>query len=246
MITMKNFFVMIFTAGIVLALTTGCDKNSGGGDDNGGGDYPTGGGGLVINAIVEDGDKFNDTISSVSALVEEKYAISSCKYENGKFKLTLPANVPEKYLFTMGYFDNFDEFDGTISDPNTKTTACLFVALNGDNKVVGDFFHGDIDTKTSVDYLYVDRNVTIKGKGLLEEVYDGYVYFEYDMTLKKGWNIVYFSNNRDDGNNYIYIVTTKKPSDMDFKWYYYNWYDWKAAPKNMAKPQSLFSKARNK
>ena len=63
-----------------------------------------------------------------------------------------------------------------------------------------------IDEKDGADgyndarYVYVDRKITIQGT-------DGY--YQYDCSLKKGWNIVY---------NYRNKWMTNKPSNINYKW----------------------------
>jgi len=223
---MKKFCFLILMAS-ALALITGCDKNKGGGSDE-----PTGGG-FVINATVVDGDDYNDEIATVKAEMEndeeETFYIASGKYANGGFKLTLPNNVSEKHLYAIN--ETFDDFDGTISDPNAKIGAIWISAFDENGKLIGEFYQeydGD-DEGIEANYLYVDRKVIVKG-------YDDEL--EFDCSFKKGWNIVYGIETDEGGK-----ITTQKPSGVNLKWYYYYFKDDKSTPdKNITKLQQPFFK----
>jgi len=209
-----------------LAFTTGCDKNKGGG----GGDDPDipSGNGFVINAKVEDGNDYNDEIATVKAVMynwdtEEEYSAASCKYANGGFKLTLPETVSAKYLHVID--EDFDDFEGTISDPQAKMGFVSIEAYDDDKEYIGSFVHGDFDKSIWVQYMYFDRDVTING-------YDNEFDDEYNCSFKKGWNIMYITYTDSD---YGWLYSTKKPSGANPKWYFEDDYDWKASPNNKAK-----------
>jgi hypothetical protein len=104
-------------------------------------------------------------------------------------------------------FFYLDGFKGTISDPNAKISICSIEAFDEDNSKIGELFQQDNDKNVQADYVYSDRDVTIKGVDGDEEI---------DCHFKKGWNIVY-TVCKD--KNYPEFYTTQKPSGINLKWY---------------------------
>jgi hypothetical protein len=213
----RQFLSLVTAALIVMAAFVSCKKdNSGGGDGNS----------FVIEATNVIGG--NSDIDTVKAAISEDYALASDKYQNNGFKLTLPATVPEKYLINIT--DGFDDFKGTISNPNAKTSGTVISAYNNNGKNIGVFYMRnkkiDITDKNYItaNYIYTDRNVTIEGYiEYILVIYDDYsitVKMEYDYFLKKGWNLVYVIVDQVDEKKFYGLSTTKKPSGADLKWYF--------------------------
>jgi len=190
---------------------------------------------LVIDATVVNGNDYNSKIAIVKAFVlgeYESYEAASGQYVNGGFKLNLPEIVSYTYLNDLDYVLPLYYLEGTISDPEAKMTDIRINAYDKSANYIGQFLCTDsYDGNNWMFYVYVDRNVTIKG---YTSYYD---YNVYDCSFTKGWNIIY-----SGWNNGYYEYTTKKPSGIDYKWHYYD--GWKKSPGEKDKPQHPFSKMR--
>jgi len=188
--------------------------------------------GFIITAIVENGNKYNDIIRRVRAASYGSrgddgavHAVST--FANGRFSLTLPPTVNDRYLsFVGGYFD---EALVNISDRNAKITMVDIEGWSSAsgawnwNHWVGDFIHAKADiTNTSLSmtmafYFYADRDVTITGS---EYFYlDGLLRIEekYDLILKSGWNMVYQTLHMDDVSLALEVSTTPVSG---LRWYF--------------------------
>ena len=188
--------------------------------------------GFVIDATVVNGNNYNGIIADVVMWNYADYVYASCKYANGGFKLNLPETVAAYSLRGIADVLPLYYLDGTISNPEAKMTETRIRAYDKNNNYIGDlycedYYHDD----NSCIYVYVDRNVTIKGYS--------YDYpLEYNCYFTKGWNILYISYS----NYSSVLLTTQKPSGMDYKWYYSG--DWKKSPDGKEKYQHPFSKIR--
>jgi len=194
---------------VLMAAFASCKKDSS--DDSGNPDNS-----FIINATNVINTVSN--ISTVKAVMYDynngnEYTVASCKYENNGFTLTLPGTVPEKYINGISE----ENFEGTISDPKAKIGGIRIYACDFQGKTMGDFFYMS-DNFYFILYYYADRDVTIQGHGIIDaDKYYGDV--EYDLSLEKGWNIVY-EKATIHGEDIDFSLTTQKPSDIDFKWYY--------------------------
>jgi len=193
----------------------------------------------IINATVVNGDDYNGYIATVKAMTGYEddddwyeYELVSGKYANGGFKLTLPATVSDKYLWDITDAFEFDDFQGTISDPKAKIVGMWTEAYDKNDEDIGEFYcEKYYDSDNWMEYVYVDRNVTIKG-------YDDEYGDEYDCSFTKGWNIMYIII----ATNYEWTYTTTKPSGINYKWYFYDESDWKKSPSDKGKHQHSFFK----
>ena len=155
--------------------------------------------------------------------------------------MELPATVGAKYLETIDAYD----LDGVaVSDKNFKS--CFLDDLRGyneDDDEIGYFYLkeeiGDNNYYTS--WFYSDRDVTLKGEYKeINEEYDEEYIDNYDLTLKKGWNIVYESYTDD-----IYFFTSQKPSGVNYTWNFYDDSSFRSASiatKSVENTKSAFSK----
>jgi len=224
---------------IIMTAFASCkkDKDSKNDDPGGGGG---GGGALAINATVVDGNDYNGYIATVKAMMEDDYddyAIASGKYANGGFKLNLPESVPARYLYSFDYIFE-EDFEGTISDRKAKTGDVWIVAYDREDDEIGEFLWTNENEDVWAYYVYVDRNLTIKGHESWYYSYENeYYYTEYDCSFTKGWNILYYV----EKGYYEELFTTKKPSGTTLKWYYEDWDWWKKSPSDRQHP---FSKMR--
>jgi hypothetical protein len=127
-------------------------------------------------------------------------------------------------------YDNYGDllyksgFKGTISNPEVKMGSSLICAYNIEGKRIGLFVMSNMINLVATNYMYADRNVTIKGYIetiiVIDDDNDFSVKTEYDYSLKKGWNIIYPISQIHDGEVISVLFTTKKPSDADLKWYF--------------------------
>jgi hypothetical protein len=137
-----------------------------------------------------------------------------------------------------GIADDFeDDFEGTISDKKAKCIDPWIGAYDSNGEEIGDFSCADEQKDVWASYIYVDRNLTIKGR---ETWYDDgeYNVAEYDLTFTKGWNIIYGVEKGDNE----YFTTTKKPSGVNLKWYFYGYGDWKKSRSDKRNFHHPFSK----
>lgn len=232
---MKNRFLnfgLFLALGLTTAVFNSCEKD----DDNDGG--TNGGNASKITATnVING---STQIKTVKALAYWKSgdeygndAIAQGPYQNNGFTLELPATVGAKYLETI----DEDDLEGiSVSDKNFKSYFLEDLSgYNEDDDEVGYFYleEENDDSEHYTSWVYVDRDVTIKGEyNEIDEEYDEEYIDKYDLTLKKGWNIVYasytdsYKNGRDV---YSYTFTSKKPSGVSYTWNFYGDYDYRSA-----------------
>lgn len=201
-------FGLFLALGLTTVVFNSCDK-----DDDNDGDTNGGNASKITATNVFNG---STNIKTVKALIywesgENDYgkdAITQAPYLNNGFTLELPTTLGAKYLETI----DADVLEGiAVSDKNFKS--CFLEDLRGyneDDDEIGYFYleeeNGDNDYYTS--WIYSDRDVTIKGED------DGE---KYNVTLKKGWNVVYDSYT-DDG----FSLTSQKPSGVNYTWNYYD------------------------
>jgi hypothetical protein len=173
---------------------------SGGDDPNG--KNPDSFDGSKIQVKVENGNDYNAQIDSVKLVLSSGYNVASTKYANDGFTLNLPATVSEQYLQTS-YFSH--AIDMTVSDANAQADLSVIWAYK-DGKVVGGFRQFcEIDGyRTTTEFIYVDRNVTLTGAS------------NPNISLKKGWNKMYVKEEAESRKHIAY--TTAEPSGL--KWYF--------------------------
>ena len=180
----------IFTlAAFIFAATifTGCSKD----EDEGSA--------VTINATVENGASYSTTIDDVKAVIVEGDSIitvaASGNYTNGGFSLTLPKSVDAKYLSVMD-----DDMPEGITISNLKVKGCginFYGYKSGE--IVGMFQNGKIENEmftAAESYLFVDGNITISGGSTETADLLGMpvtVKTNYNLTLKKGWNVAYLN-----------------------------------------------------
>jgi hypothetical protein len=207
----KNFWIMAFVSLFTVVALCSCDKDENEKEEE---EIPTS---VIANntltVTVENGNSYNDKIDTVKACQEgdpiESVYVSSA-YGNGGFTIKLPETVDDAYLSVSDY-----EGSGiTVSNPGVKgTDAFLYAYKSG--KVTGCFEYGNIPDNYYGWLTYVDGNVSITGTET-----DEYGTVNYNLNLKKGWNIVYWHEVSINGK-YLEEATTQAPSGM--KWYYYEY-----------------------
>lgn len=224
-------FGLFLALGLTTVVFNSCDK-----DDDNDGDTNGGNASKITATNVFNG---STNIKTVKALIywesgENDYgkdAITQAPYLNNGFTLELPTTLEAKYLETF----DADDLEGiAVSDKNFKS--CFLEDLRGyneDDDEIGYFYleeeNGDNDYYTS--WIYSDRDVTIKGED------DGE---KYNVTLKKGWNVVYDSYIDDS-----YSFTSQKPSGVNYTWNFYDNSSFRSASiatKSVENTKSAFSK----
>jgi len=229
----KKFYalsvVACFCAGIVF---TGCNKD----------DDPVYSSITSINAKVENGTMYD--FDKVKAVMyndhdEEEFVVAEGNYTNGGFLINLPETVDQRYLSPMIEQDGEELFPEwlTISDPSVMGGG---ISLEGykSGSYQGDFYYMNMTQSESLTnyslsmseatFLYVDKNVTLKGSHTETERIEGIqvpIKFSANAPLKKGWNILYLTVNmtiKISGTqisaNGTTTITTKNPGGL--KWYY--------------------------
>lgn len=221
-------FGLFLALGLTTAVFYSCDKD----DDNDG--DTNGGNALKITATNVINGSTN--IKTVKAKIywesgENDYdedAIAQAPYLNNGFTLELPTTLEAKYLETM-------DLEGiAVSDKNFKSYFLYDLrGYNEDDDEIGYFYleeeNGDNFYYTS--WIYSDRDVTMEGEN------DGE---KYNVTLKKGWNVVYDSYT-DDG----FSLTSQKPSGVNYTWNFYDNSSFRSASiatKSVENTKSAFSK----
>jgi hypothetical protein len=206
---MKHKFLFMALAGLMtMPVISSCDKE----DD----DDDTGANGVIINNTitvkVENGNDYNEEIDEVKALAYSRGSghneVGSGAYSNGGFTLKLLESVSEEYLESVSPEIPVFPESITISNPDVKWASIDIVAYKSGNEV-GGFYYGNEDWGEA-SFVYVTDDVSMTGT----DTDDGYV-GTYNVHLKKGWNIMYQSNDSESS----YELTTSVPSPM--KWYYY-------------------------
>ena len=157
--------------------------------------------------------------------------IAQVPYQNNGFKLELPTTLSAKYLMTMNDLE-VDVPGISISDKNAKIFAISEIeGYDKDEYYIGDFYLEEIDgyDQYYTSWAYSDRNVDIKGEYKeIDDYYDEEYVSKADLTLKKGWNVVYGSytesyNSSTGRDVYKATVTSKKPSGVNYSWNFYDY-----------------------
>jgi len=221
------FFCIVFICSAIVL--TGCNKN----------DNSSGGGAISTNVKVVNGSSYSfDKVKAVMYYGNDyEYVVDETNYSNGGFSINLPATIDNTYLLPVIDVDEDDQSLSwaTVSD-NTAVGNGINIEGYESGSYMGDFYYGTASqnqTSTSISvymsegtYIYVDKNVTITGSTTETDVSDGLtvnVKSTINATLKKGWNIMYYtisiSANGNDGiANGTLSITTKDPGGL--KWYY--------------------------
>jgi hypothetical protein len=184
--------------------------------------------GFSIQANVENGNDYNSTIDAVRGLInadeehdEETdsfywtgHEVVNTDYKNGSFTLNLP-QIEDQYLYPLeGIPDGIK-----VSNVDVKGAGLLILAYKSGN-AVGEF---EYEKRSSINnylagYIYVNGDASMIGSET--EEYPSWTYnYDYDVSLTKGWNIIYFkySESLTDKTS-TEEVTSNSPSGL--KWYF--------------------------
>ncbi|GHT25770.1 hypothetical protein FACS189430_12390 [Bacteroidia bacterium] len=184
----------------------------------------------IVTAKVENGNDLNSKVNAVQVDVwndegdagQEKYKIASGSYASGSFTVNLPVTVDSKYLLPT--VDNSELLSDDwkdkimISNPNVKNCCIEFKAYKDGNRG-GNFTYYGKTSETYGYFIYSDGDVTLTGLGTYTN--DGYICtYDYNVSLKKGWNIVY-EYSKEDVNAKTFTIKMTSVAPADMKWYYY-------------------------
>ena len=202
--------VFVATAVMAMAMVfTACKKKPDDNSSNNGGKEDE------VNLLVVEAKNVIDgssDITKVKAYVSnfDEYLVVSTNYTSNGFKMTL-SKVPSKYL--MPAISDFPFL--MISDKSAKMTDVDFIAYDNADMPIGYFSFEDPITGSEATYVYADKNFTMKGIVAWDEEDDDDEYAtKFDCTFKKGWNIMYET---EEG------VSTQKPAGASYVWKYWNW-----------------------
>ncbi len=173
----------------------------------------------------------NNTLQAVTEIVKEneediEEILGSTTIKDKKFSLSL--STP-KHLEEGSIKDNLGTLEGVnISNPDVKIISLgALELLNGGTMPSSskDFVFcsnelpkldttiGGITIKNIVVYMYSDSDVTIKGTATPNE--DETVKVNFDLSLKKGWNLVL---NREKENSDREVINISS-IPANYKWY---------------------------
>jgi len=214
-----------------LVLTSACSNDDDNGNDNNN-DIPTSWFDGTITATVVNGNDYNDLISSVV------YGTATGIWSNGGFTITLPT-IPLDQLTAI-------TIPGLIiSDNNTRIYEATFIrGLDSEGNLVGELHHikEEENSFAGANFIYVDRDVTITGLLFIDDegyfVSEGDFPLRWNVSLKKGWNWMYFTTDETGAE-----MSTRAVSGM--RWYFENWSREFSAPmatKNTTQNRSVFSR----
>ena len=198
---MKKILTSVMIALMAITLFSACNKEKDSKNDS-----------SVITA--KNVMNSNSEIVSVKAVLydentDEEVVLATSPYQNNGFKLTLKT-PPASCMYGI---DEEIEPGVVVSDPNAKVCNVEIAAFDNADEEMGGFYYWGANTRTFVEanYLYADRNFTIKGKIMDEDEYLG----DYNCSFKKGWNIIYMVAQTAEET---VLISTQKPSDITMEW----------------------------
>jgi hypothetical protein len=167
---------------------------------------------------VENGSSYSSQIDSVKLLLghDDDFEACNVKYDNGKFTLNLPVNVPNPNEALGALPSRYSRYDGlTVSDLSVKIGYSILYAYKNGHPV-GSFYHKAGEWKGEL--IYVNGDVSVTGTAT-ETGKDNSVTgkYTYNINAKKGWNILY---RRDTGSETEYTTEETTEAPAGAKWVY--------------------------
>ncbi|MDR1864339.1 MAG: hypothetical protein LBR08_02090 [Bacteroidales bacterium] len=170
-----------------------------------------------IRATVRDGNSYNNSVDSVKVVTyvwdtDPKYStpvvVAGGKYENGGFRIALPASVKAEYLYSRDFPEGV-----SVSNPAVKTAEVyLHGYKNGERTVFSFWYEND---GTDVEYHYADRDAIITGAAPPYDDKGNTGQNTYAISYKKGWNMVYRVKTQS-GKEYTYHHTTTPQTGLEW------------------------------
>jgi hypothetical protein len=231
----KYYFSLILMATIVAAAITSCEKE----------DTAVG---MKVSGTLEFSERYNDEITKVQVIIpgdrffylgdgssgSEQVTLASGTYFNGEFSLELPVKVDDKYLDSHLFDEEFPT-NIKVSDKRVKTGAFSFSTTNLDDTKENQipttgglvayrgkvyplvYIKSDDTSTTEGSFYYANRKCSIIGTMTSS---DGHCTTTYSVHLKRGWNIVYYTEKymeTPDKRIRIEELSTQPVSGL--KWY---------------------------
>ncbi|MDR2627279.1 MAG: hypothetical protein LBC40_04520 [Dysgonamonadaceae bacterium] len=245
---MNKLFLSMLACIATSLVFTSCDKEDG--DENNDGNLessPV----TVVEAKIENGDRYNGQIDSVKAFINWKeiyneetqnweevgYEVGFGVYQNGGFTLSLVNPLDDEQLSEIKDLDFLENIldpeyseawkNIQVSAPGARG-ACFedIDAFDSSGNIIGKFELGTWDDDADIDvetqFMYMDRDVTITGS-YSEKDGDETQNYIYTVSLKRGWNLLY-EVDTEKGNTFTQEITTRKPSGLTWDYRDYSRY----------------------
>ena len=136
--------------------------------------------------------------------------IAEAPFVNNGFTLRVPTSLTDDFLLSVNLLLSRE---ATVSDRNAMIAIVYGInAFNSSRSHIGDFLLMNIDNDDksyATVWFYTDRDISIEGKNNAD--------VEFNLSLKKGWNISYFARNNVDET---VLWTTQRPAGVELKWYF--------------------------
>jgi len=163
-----------------------------------------------INAKVENGSDYNfDNVKAVMYYGDsgDEYVVGQSKYTNGSFTIGLPETIDKMYLSPIISTDDEGVSPDwvTISDTTVMGNGISIEGYQSGN-YMGDFYYGSVTQNSTLlsfsmsmiegAFVYVEKDITMKGSTTETVDFEGIsvpMNGSANVSLKKGWNILFMS-----------------------------------------------------
>ncbi|MDR1454336.1 MAG: hypothetical protein LBJ01_01675 [Tannerella sp.] len=203
---------------------SGTDDENGTGDENG--TDSEDGTVFVIEARADDWDNAFP-LGYVEAQFhkddDDYYLIAGSRFENGAFRLEFSSMVDERFLYPIMGAGAPPWLK--VSNPDAKVREVEFFGLNekGGYRVAilkyttFDTHDHDFESGSDGYFLYADSAVTLIGStSEFDAEYGITAEYEYNVSLKKGWNVVY-QHIEIEGMTIKLTLSNKNPGGLKWK-----------------------------
>ena len=165
-----------------------------------------------LSVQVENGAAYKDIIKEVrftayNAMNGATDFLDTKEYNNGDITFDLGKLTPQASTMSSASDYVVESPTASVSNPNAKLSTGIMFSYGKDDKYVGTIFYEkrvDDNNRTYMELWYSDGDCTLSGTSPREDIFK-------NMTLKKGWNKVYFV--RENG-----VITYTTDSQSDLKW----------------------------
>jgi hypothetical protein len=184
---MKKILTLALMGAVSTAMLSGCKKDEFGHfplSDN------------TVTVKVENGESYDSDFSTVKVILDtweyedgdwrstSEYEAASGSWKNGGFSLILPETVDSNSLLPISLI--LDTRSGAIiSNSSAKAIQIEFTGYSNDDVPIARFYCKHDSKRTSATLIYVDRDVAVTGED---------AYAQYNIELKKGWQMIYFAS----------------------------------------------------
>lgn len=239
---MKVKFILLIAAAVALAA---CNKNGGNEDDKVNWNSPNGTENYTVNAVgvIEYGGagdvvtvaavaySFDDIVTRsflMSARSRTGMRGAETRAVGGNVLATSPyVNKGFRFTLTTPTNDMLEGFPApppgstiTVSDLSARTSMAVEVeAHDAAGEYIDDFWFETDDFSIYAQYMYADKDVSITGSYTTTDEEDGTYKEEYNVHLKKGWNLTYYEEGFvESTNTYTFKMYTTPPAGKSLRW----------------------------